>query len=280
MLTFSPILMVFIIMEVENRRKETIMEIENRRKETFNEQNYSYVDGVKFNKEKNELIKYSKNKKNTNYTIPNSVTSIGEGAFYGCSSLTNITIPDGVTSIRHTAFAGCENLTIITIPDSVTTIENLAFQSSKSLMSVTIGSGIMRIGEGVFQNCGNLKTVIFHGDAPKVGKNTFSNWGSASKVATVTIYRKPDAKGWGDTWGGRPVKLISETKEEAIAKSSQAEPAKGGVPVNSNLKFRIKGDAVTIIYCDEKASGALTIPATLKASTQSRRCERDAGWWQ
>lgn len=210
MLTFSPILMVFIIMEVENRRKETIMEIENRRKETFNEQNYSYVDGVKFNKEKNELIKYSKNKKHTNYTIPNSVTSIGEGAFYGCSSLTNITIPDGVTSIRHTAFAGCENLTIITIPDSVTTIENLAFQSSKSLMSVTIGSGIMRIGEGVFQNCGNLKTVIFHGDAPKVGKNTFSNWGSASKVATVTIYRKPDAKGWGDTWAGRPVKLISE----------------------------------------------------------------------
>ena len=81
-------------------------------------------------------------------------------------------------------------------------------------MSVTIGDGIMKIGDGVFQNYGNLKTVIFLGDAPKVGKNTFSNWGSASKVATVTIYRKPEAKGWVDTWAGRPVKLISEKPQE------------------------------------------------------------------
>ena len=77
-------------------------------------------------------------------------------------------------------------------------------------MSVTIGDGIMKIGDGVFQNCGNLKTVIFLGDAPKVGKNTFRIWGGGPKVATVTIYRKPEAKGWGDTFGGRPVKLISE----------------------------------------------------------------------
>ena len=176
MLSSSPILMVIIIMKIQNWQRET-----------HDKQNYSYVDEVKFNKEKKELIKYPKNKKESNYTIPKSVTRIKAAAFTGCSSLTNMEIPD-----------------------SVATIENFAFQSSKSLMSVTIGDGIMKIGDGVFQNCGNLKTVVFLGDAPKVGKNTFRIWGGDPKVATVTIYRKPEAKGWGDTFAGRPVKLISE----------------------------------------------------------------------
>jgi hypothetical protein len=48
-----------------------------------------------------------------------------------------------------------------------------------------------------------LKAVTFLGDAPKEGPDVF-------KGATPTIYRKPDAKGWGDTFGGRPVKLIGE----------------------------------------------------------------------
>jgi hypothetical protein len=55
----------------------------------------------------------------------------------------------------------------------------------------------------VFFECANLTAVTFLGDAPKEGKEVFED-------VTPTIYRKPEAKGWGDTWGGRPVKLISE----------------------------------------------------------------------
>jgi hypothetical protein len=51
--------------------------------------------------------------------IPNNVTSIGEGAFAHCNSLTEITIPDSVTSIDYCAFSGCKSLESITIPDSV-----------------------------------------------------------------------------------------------------------------------------------------------------------------
>ena len=63
----------------------------------------------------------------TEYTIPNSVTSLGEFAFVGCSSLTNITIPNSVTTIGASAFYRCSSLTSVTIPDSVTTIGNYAF---------------------------------------------------------------------------------------------------------------------------------------------------------
>ncbi len=72
-----------------------------------------------------------------NTTIPSSVTSIGEWAFYDCTSLTSITIPNSVTCIGNSAFSGCAGLTRITIPSSVTSIGNCAFSGCANLTSVT-----------------------------------------------------------------------------------------------------------------------------------------------
>ena len=73
----------------------------------------------------------------TSITIPNSVTSIGNYAFYKCTSLTSITIPNSVTSIGNCAFYGCSRLTSITIPNSVTSIGSNAFAGCSSLTSIT-----------------------------------------------------------------------------------------------------------------------------------------------
>ena len=108
-----------------------------------------------------------------------------------------------VTSIEKRAFFYCKSLTSITIPDSVTSIGDRAFRYCKSLTNVTIGNGVTSIGGVAFENCTNLTTVNFLGDAPKIGDNAF-------KESSPTIYREPDAKGWGDTLAGRPVKLITE----------------------------------------------------------------------
>ena len=139
----------------------------------------------------------------TSITIPDSVTSIGGEAFSSCVSLTSITIPDSVTSIGGSAFKYCQTLTSITIPDSVTSIDHAAFFRCTSLTSITIGDSVTGIGKLAFRDCTSLKSITFFGDAPKVAKDAFEG-------SSPTIYRKPEAKGWGETFGGRPVKLISE----------------------------------------------------------------------
>ncbi|MBO5900925.1 MAG: leucine-rich repeat domain-containing protein [Alistipes sp.] len=94
----------------------------------------------------------------TSYTIPNSVTSIREGAFWGCSSLTSITIPNSVTSIGRHAFYGCSSLTSITIPNSVTSIEWDAFRSCSNLTSITIPNSVTSIGQVALDGCNSLKS--------------------------------------------------------------------------------------------------------------------------
>ena len=72
----------------------------------------------------------------TTYSIPNSVTSIGDYVFYRCSSLTNVTIPESVTSIGNYAFYYCTSLTSVTIPNSVTSIGSSAFYGCSKLAEV------------------------------------------------------------------------------------------------------------------------------------------------
>ena len=109
-----------------------------------------------------------------NITIPDSVTSIGEGAFSYCMvGLKNIKIPNSVTSIGDYAFYSCRELTSVTIPDSVTSIGEEAFSYCISLTSVTIGGSVTSIGSGAFDSCIGLKSIKFNG--------TKEQWNAISK---------------------------------------------------------------------------------------------------
>lgn len=107
-------------------------------------------------------------------TIPNTVTSIGEGAFTDCSSLTSADISEGVTTIGEDAFYGCKNLTSVTIPNTVTTIEKTAFSYCSSLTNVVISEGVTTIGDGAFNECSGLTNVTIPNTVTTIGNSAFS----------------------------------------------------------------------------------------------------------
>ena len=133
--------------------------------------------------------------------IGKNVTSIGKGAFRFSMPLKSITIPGSVVNIGEEAFFGCRTLADITLEEGVTSIGEKAFVNTY-IKGITIPKSIKSVGKDAFESCTRLTTVTFLGDAPEEVGRVFSS--------KVIIYRKPEAKGWGDTWAGKPVKLISE----------------------------------------------------------------------
>ena len=141
---------------------------------------YSSLNGVLFDKGQTMLIQYPEGNVATSYTIPNSVTNIGDGAFYDCTSLTSITIPNSVTSIGDSAFNGCS-----------------------SLVKVIIGSGVTNIGDQAFSWCTSLSSVYFQGNAPGLGSAVFSYYvffedGLYGKdlYDPATVYYPQGTTGW------------------------------------------------------------------------------------
>ena len=157
----------------------------------------------------------------TSITIPSSVTTIGEEAFYGCDSLTNViiedmeswckiefgnaganplvygenlyigetkvtnlVIPDGITEIKQYAFYGCDSLTSITIPSSVTTIGAAAFMRCDSLKSVTFdeNSQLTTIGEAAFENCTRLTSIVIPEGVTEIDEGAFYGCSSLTSI--------------------------------------------------------------------------------------------------
>ena len=120
----------------------------------------------------------------TSITIPESVTSIGYSAFVGCESLTSIVIPDSVTWIGGSAFHGCSSLTSITIPDSVTWIDWGAFHGCSSLTSITIPDSVTSIGEGAFVSCSSLTSIVIPDSVTSIGVSAFAG---CTSLISITI---------------------------------------------------------------------------------------------
>lgn len=182
---------------------------------------YSDLNGVLFDKSQTTLIAYPDGRAE-NYTIPNTVTRIGDYAFSGNIRLTNVTIPSGIRDIGDGAFLDCYNLdsinipnsvvnigdaalegsglTSVTIPGGVTSIRDDAFNYCQSLTTVTIGDSVSSIGRRAFANCFSLANVYFEGNAPAVDETAFNIYDGAFEA----VYYLPGTTGWGAVFAGVP----------------------------------------------------------------------------
>lgn len=118
----------------------------------------------------------------TSVTIPASVTSIGNGAFWSCTILKSVVFEGGsqLRSIDKGAFLHCEALESITLPNSVTSIGDYAFQNCISLSNITISSATISFGEGAFSYCRSLVRIYYGG--------TMEQWKAITKGNAWNMY--------------------------------------------------------------------------------------------
>ena len=118
----------------------------------------------------------------TQITIPSSVTAIGDSAFSRCYSLTQITIPESVTAIGNEAFSECNRLSQITIPESVTAIGVEAFSGCRSLTQITIPDSVTAIGDSAFYVCESLTQITIPSSVTAIGNSAFCYCSSLTQI--------------------------------------------------------------------------------------------------
>ena len=118
----------------------------------------------------------------TSLVIPDSVTNIGDYAFWGCSDLADIVIPDGVTSIGDYAFEGCESLRSVVIPDGVTSIGDYVFSGCRSLTDIVIPNSVTSIRDGAFFCCSDLADIVIPDGITSIGDRAFMGCSSLSSL--------------------------------------------------------------------------------------------------
>ncbi len=152
----------------------------------------------------NAIIKTATNRLESgckNTIIPNSVTTISDYAFYGCTDLTSVTIPNSVSLIDDFAFGHCSGLTSITIPNSVTEIGDDAFNGCTGLTSITIPNSVTSLGEGAFEDCSGLTSVTIPNSVTEIDYKAFSG---CYGLTRIDAYPNPEKVGTGDAFDGVP----------------------------------------------------------------------------
>ena len=129
-----------------------------------------------------ELLYIYNNKDINEVIIPGSVTSIGNNAFNGATSLTSLTIPGSVTSIGNYAFRNATNLESLTIPNSVTSIGDAAFANATSLTSLTIPDSVTSIGSYAFNGAESLTSITIPDSVKSIGNSAFGNLNKNAQI--------------------------------------------------------------------------------------------------
>lgn len=149
-------------------------------------ENFSSVDGVLFNKDKTKLIVYPAKKAGNIYFVPTTVKTIGNDAFYGCTNLEMISIPDSVETVGS-AFIACSALKKIALPEGISNIVDTTFISCEALECIYVPSSVTAINTYAFDECTALTTVYRSGDvsSPSDGINIGGGNGAYTNAAVV-----------------------------------------------------------------------------------------------
>ena len=155
---------------------------------------YRSIDGVLFSKDGKTLIDYPIHSDRKVYEIPKGVETVGEHAFWHCTSLEFVFLPEGVKRIDSSGFCYCLSLKTVYFPETVEVIGDFAFAMCPSLKAVSVPKTVKTIAPYAFQNCSSLKTVELSENVKRINKNAFASCDSLTIVAPKGSYAEEFAK--------------------------------------------------------------------------------------
>ena len=149
-------------------------------------ESYSYksVGGVLFDYDGKHLVRYPAGKPDREYTVPEGVVTILDGAFYGCTKLERVTLSKDVKLIGSSAFRSCAALKTVSLPENLETIKNSAFQGCKSLVRAELPAYVAYIGAYAFSHCTKLSAVIL---PPKLTELCLGVFEACSSLSTAVL---------------------------------------------------------------------------------------------
>ena len=148
-------------------------------------QTYSSVSGVLYNKAQTELIRYPHKKRGNNYTVLASTEKIGENAFSDCDELTSITIPDTVKTLGENSFYDCDKLSSVSLGSSLKKIGRYAFGYCDELESIVFPEKLTTVEEDAFAYCNKLEELTVNGDITSLDSWAF--YGSDPTIKTLNV---------------------------------------------------------------------------------------------
>lgn len=176
--------------------------------------------------------------------IEAGVTTIGNGAFSGCSNLSSITIPDSVNEIQNEAFQNCSSLSNIQLPDGISTIYPTTFTHCVSLTSINIPSSVITIGANAFFNCTSLTSITIPDSVTKLGDSAFAG---CTSLTSITIPESVEDIEYGVFRGCTSLSSIYVDSNNSDYSSIDG------------ILYDFSG--TTLITCPEGKSGSISIPA-------------------
>lgn len=168
----------------------------------------------------------------TSLNIPNSVINIGDHAFSNCSGLTSINMGSGLTTIGYSAFIGCTGLTSITIPNSVDSIGEKTFANCAGLTSVTLSKNLRCIENEAFYGCTSLTSITIPNNVISIGLSTFAD---CTDLSSIDI---PNSVAYIDGYAFEGTRWYNDQPEGIVYAGNVAYKYKGTMPSGSKLVIK------------------------------------------
>ena len=232
------------------------------------------LDGMLCSADGKELVRYAGG---TEAVIPEGITAIGKGAFFGRSSLEKVTIPEGVTTIGDNAFSGCLSLASIVLPDTVTQLGVRSFMSCTSLGSAELSAALETIPEYCFNACTSLRKVKIPASVTDICSNAFFGCSELSGIyipPTVTAIGENAIGRSYDLRAGEIVSINGFVIRGVVDTPAQGYAEKYGISYSGNPEV-FYGDVNDDTYIDARdATLVLQEYAALSAEEDTTLTER------